>query len=209
MNKINSGFTLIEMLMVIMLIAALMGAMFYIFQTVLLSWSNQYTRTEVNTASSFTITSMVKDLKEAKAISDNNHSHEIRFAIKQRDASGNSLPISTPENPNINYYIYYFYNAKDTYPPKFNQNSYQLWRSQLFNVTNNDLTTGTFTYGPSSSGQFIVDNVISPTVNTLPLSTNLSVDTNTNVITIALNITKGSETIKDYSNVSPRNLNNQ
>ena len=202
MNRIKGGMTLIELLMVMVFIAVLMGVMVYIFQAVLLSWTSEGTRTDVNIASSFTITSMAQDLRQAVAISDNSGSHEIRFGVKRRDASGNLVINQQTGNTIIDYYIYYFYNASDTYPPKLKQISYQLWKYKFNNVPDsNHLTTGTVAYG---SGQFIVDNIIFPALN----PSNLSVSNN--VITIDLTILKGqNEKIRDYSNVSPRNLNNQ
>ena len=198
MKKINGGLTLIELLIAIMLMSALMGAMVYIFQAVLLSWSSQETRAGVNISSSFTITSMVQDLRKAVVISDNSGAHEIRFGVKHPGYD----PAS--RNPVIDYYIYYFYNANNTYPPSFNQTYYQIRKCSLGDSsTSTSLTARTFTY---SSGQFIVDNITSPHDATSP--SNLSVSNN--VITIDLTMLRGqNEKIRDRSSISPRNLNNQ
>ena len=88
------------------------------------------------------------------------------------------------------FFIYYLYNAANTYPPTFNQTTYQLRRATLTAIG------GTFTYG---SGDIILNDVLAPTTTQLQLSGNLAVAD----ITVRRNTT---ETLRIKTQVKPRNL---
>ena len=124
----------------------------------------------------------MRDLRKAKAIQSSND--EIRFTIK--DAFDPDDPDSNDDDNN---YIFYLYNASDSYPPIFNQSSYQLKKAELSGGIG-----GTFTYG---SGRIILTEVLPPPTSDLSLSGNIA--------TIDLSITRRDETIRLRSQVKPRN----
>jgi len=159
----------------IVMFAILVSVTLYIFRAVLLSWSSQETRTGIDIGLDRGIEEMVRDLREAKLVQSTPSYDEIRF----------TSDYST-------YYIYYFYNADDSYvpPPAFNQSIYELRKAALTGSIN-----GTFTYG---SGQIIMTDVLPPTTSDLSLSGN--------ILTIDLSVTRGDETIRSRTDVRPRNL---
>ena len=147
----------------------------YIFRAILLSWSSQETRTGVNITLDSGIEKMVRDLREAKQVQATAGYDEIRF---------------TPDFSN--YYIYYLYNAGDSYvpPPAFDQTTYELRSAALTGGI-----SGTFTYG---DGQVMLTDVLPPTTSDLSLSGN--------ILTIDISITRGDETIRSRTEVRPRNI---
>jgi prepilin-type N-terminal cleavage/methylation domain-containing protein len=111
-----------------------------------------------------------------------------------RSASEVSTSINNDEirytNDGSNYYIYYLYNSSDTYPPAFTESSYQLKHTALTGTIN-----GTFTYG---DGRIIATDVLPPTTTDLSFSGS--------TITMDMSITRGDETIRSKTKVSPRNI---
>lgn len=166
------GFTLIELMITIVMLAALVGVAAYVFRAVLLNWSSEETRAGVDISLDRGIEEMVRDLREAKQVSYVNND-EIRF---------------TPDQSN--YYLYYLYNENDSYPPSFNQSSYQLKKAALSGGIG-----GTFTYG---SGTIIIMDILSPPTSDLSMSNN--------VVTLDLSLSRGNETIRSRTEVKPRNL---
>lgn len=166
------GFTLIELIITLIMLVALVGVTAYIFRAVLLSWSSQETRTGVDISLDRGIEEMVRDLRKARQIQTVNND-EIRFTQDQ-----------------TTYYIYYLYNANNSYPPSFNQSSYQLRKATLSGGI-----SGTFTYG---SGPIIITDVLPPATSDLSISANL--------ITMDLSIKRSDETIRSATKVKPRNL---
>ena len=168
----KKGLTLLELMMTIVMFVILTAVVAYILRAVLLSWSSQETRTGVDIILDVGIEEMTRDLREAKQISSVNN-NEIRFTRDQ-----------------TNFYIYYLYNQNDSYPPAFNQTSYQLRKATLTGGIN-----GTFTYG---LGDIKAIDVLPPPTSALSLSGNL--------ITIDLSIIRKNETIRSRTEVRPRNL---
>lgn len=168
----NRGFTLIELIITISMFAILTAVSAYIFRTVLLSWSSQETRSGIDVVIDRAGEQLTRDLREARAVSSINND-EIRFT--QNNAS---------------YYIYYLYNANDSYPPAFSQTLYQLKKAQLSGGIN-----GTFTYG---SGDIILTEVLAPATSDISLSGNL--------VTIDLSCKKKDEAIRSRTRIRPRNL---
>lgn len=166
-----TGFTLIELVMVIGLLVILILACAFVFRAVLLGWFSQETRAGIGINLDRGLEEIGRDLREAKQaalVSD-----EIRFR----------------QGPS-NYYIYYFYNANDSYPPSFSQSAYQLKKEPLSGGIN-----GTFSYG---AGQTIATDVLAPPASDLSL--------NGNLITLDISIRRGAETIRSRTQVKPRNL---
>ena len=161
------------------LFAVLAVSAVYVFRAVLLSWSSAEERSGIDIALDRAIEEMVRDLREAKEIQSTAGRDEIRFSHDQ-----------------VTYYIYYLYNASDSYvpPPAFDQTTYELRKATL---REGDID-GTFTYG---DGQLIMTDIL------LPTTSDLSEDPdNSNVFIIDLSITRGDEIIRSRTKVKPRNL---
>ena len=172
MKEARAGFTLIELIITILMLVVLTGVSAFVFRAVLLSWHSQETRSGIDIALERGIEEMVRDLRKAKQVQSVNND-EIRFT-----------------HDLIAYYIYYFYNANDSYPPSFSQGSYQLRKAELSGGI-----SGTFTYG---SGSIIITEALPPAASDLSMSANL--------ITLDLSIKRGDETIRSRTQVRPRNL---
>lgn len=168
----QKGLTLIELMIVIVLFVILTAVMVFILRAILLSWSSHETRAGIDISLDRGIEEVVRDLREARQVSTVNND-EIRFTQDQSS-----------------YYIYYLYNANDTYPSSFNQALYQLRKATLTGGIN-----GTFSYG---SGDIKIIDVLPPPTSDLSLSSNL--------IIIDLSIKRGDETIRSRTQVRPRNL---
>ncbi len=167
----NKGLTLIELMITVVIFVILTAVVAYILRAVLLSWSSQETRTGIDISLDRGIEEITRDLREARAAQSS--SDEIRFT---QDLSA--------------YYIYYLYNSNDSYPPAFNQTTYQLRKAAVTGGI-----SGTFTYG---SGQIIINDVLAPPTSDLSLSSNL--------ITLDLSVKRGDETIRSRTQVRPRNV---
>lgn len=167
----RDGFTLIELVMVIGLVVILILATAFVFRAVLLSWFSQETRAGIGISLDRGLEEIVRDLRKAKQAQS--AGDEIRF---RQGASA--------------YYIYYLYNASDSYPPVFSQSAYQLKKETLTGGI-----SGTFSYG---SGQTIATDVLAPPASDLSLSGNL--------IALDISIKRGAETIRSRTQVKPRNL---
>ena len=171
----RNGLTLIELMISIVMFAVLSVAAAYIFRAVLLNWSSAEERSGIDIALDRGIEEMSRDLREAREIQSTTGYDEMRFS---QDGSS--------------YYIYYLYNASDSYvpPPAFDQTTYELRKATLTGGI-----SGTFTYG---SGQIIVTDVVAPATSDLSLSSN--------ILTIDLSVTRGDETIRSRTDIRPRNL---
>ena len=171
----NKGLTLIELIISVAMFSILAVSSVFIFRAILLSWSSAEERSGIDIVLDRGIEEIVRDLREAKEIQSTAGYDEIRFSQDQ-----------------ITYYIYYLYNASDSYvpPPAFDQTSYELRKAAL----TGDID-GTFTYG---SGQLIMTDVLAPTTSDLSLSGN--------ILTIDLSVARNDETIRSRTEVRPRNI---
>ena len=170
-NKLTKGFTLLELMITIIMFAALALVSFYVFRVVILTWVSQETRGGVDITLDVGMEKIVRDLREAKAINSSND--QIRFTAD-----------------NTTYYIYYLYNQNDSYPPSFNQTSYQLRKTTLSGGIN-----GTFNYG---SGPILLYSILPPPASDLSITNN--------VINIDLSMKRAGETIRAKTEVAARNL---
>lgn len=167
----RDGFTLIELVMVIGLVVILILATAFVFRAVLLGWFSEETRAGIGINLDRGLEEIVRDLRQAR----------------QAQSAGNEIRFRQGQS---NCYIYYFYNAGDSYPPVFSQSVYQLKKETLTGGI-----SGTFSYG---SGQAIAGDVLAPPASGLSLSGNL--------ITLDISIKRGAETIRSRTQVKPRNL---
>ncbi len=151
----------------------LAGVAFTVYIAVLRSWLTQERRTGISIVLDRTIKDMTKDLREAKEIDASTNNDEIRFTEDQ-----------------TNYYIYYLYNSNETYPPVFDQATYELRKADLGGAID-----GTFTYG---SGRLILRDVAAPPTTDLSF--------NGSLITTDLSVSKSGQTMREKMEINPRNL---
>lgn len=146
----KKGLTLIELLMAMVMFAAVAGVGIFLFSAVLRTWSSQESRAGINIDLDWKIEGVVRDLREAEEIQSTAGYNEIRFSHDQ-----------------VTYYIYYFYHPGDGYlpPPAFNQDYYELRRATLIGDIN-----GTFVYG---DGTILLRDILPPAISGLSASGNL------------------------------------
>ncbi len=172
MLKQDKGMSLIEIIIATSLMCVLVIVLSVLLHAVLSSWSSSGDREDIAITLDRGVEETKRDLREAKEIGFIN-SNEIRF----------SQDLST-------YYIYYFYNSNDIYPPSFSQNNYQFKKAQLTGGLNSP-----FTYG---DGRIILAGLFPNPDSTLTVTGN--------IITIDLKIFQGDEALRAFTKVRPRNL---
>jgi hypothetical protein len=155
-----------------------------VFRAVLLSWSSEEARVDIDIGLDTGIEKMVRELREAIEVQSAAEYNEIRFTVEE-----NGLNVS---------YIFYFYNENDSYlpPPAFDRDSYELRKAVLAGGIN-----GTFDYG---DGLIIITGITSPSQGTDP-KTELSIDAD-NLINIVIKITEKDDIITSKTQVKPRGL---
>ncbi|MFA6280909.1 MAG: type II secretion system protein [Candidatus Omnitrophota bacterium] len=172
MVKPSKGFTLIEALLTSVMVVAIIGAVAYMFQVVIIGWSGQGARAGASISANKAVEELTRELRNARVVMSPS-TGEIRFT---KDGT--------------NYYIFYFYNALDSYPPQFTSESYQLKKASLSGGS-----SGTFTYG---SGDLIARDILP-----FPSST-LTYDGG--VITMDLVMQRGSSIMHCATKIKPRNI---
>ncbi len=174
-SKKRTGFTLLEVLIVSGIIAAVIGAITVLYVVGLKSWSAGSDRIELRESLNQGIDAMVRDLRHAKDITSFRES-SVTFTAVDFESTTTPPPDAT--------YRYYLYNASDSEPnPPYTASSYMLMRSK--NDTN---------YGV---GRVIARNIDQPTGR--PFSRN------GDLISIDLQGSKEGQTIGLRSKVKIRN----
>ena len=166
--------TLIEMIITLLLFAALMTAAAMAFNPILLAWSSHQDRMELQRQVQHGLEKAIRDLRLATVV-QNDTNDAIRFTVR--------------ESGTDNSYILYLYNASDTWPPAFNQSTYQLRKTGLTGGIN-----GTFTYG---NGDLLMRDIKPPTSSDLSVSDS--------VATLDLTLIRGDETFRLIERVKRRN----
>lgn len=168
------GVTLVELLIALVLFGALMSAAALSFQPVLLAWSSQHDRMELQRQAVHGLERAVRDLRQATSL-QNDSNDAIRFTLRESGVS--------------NSYVLYLYNAADTWPPAFNQSTYQLRKASLTGGIG-----GSFTYG---DGTLLMRDVQPPTTSDLSVSGSLA--------TLDLTVARFDETFRLVDRVKRRN----
>lgn len=143
----NRGVTFIELIITLLLFAGLMTATAVSINPILLAWSSQQDRMELQRGNQHGLERVIRQLRLATAL-QNDTNDAIRFTVRE---SGTN-----------NSYILYLYHASDSWPPAFSQSSYQLRQASLTGGIN-----GTFTYG---SGDLLMRDMKPPTTSDLSVS---------------------------------------
>ena len=141
-----SGVTLIELAIALLLFAVLMTATAMAMNPILLAWSSQQDRMELQRGGAG-LEKGLRDLRLATAL-QNDANDAVRYTLRE---SGSS-----------NSYILYLYHASDAWPPAYTQTAYQLRKAALTGGIN-----GTFTYG---SGDLLARDVKPPATSDLSVS---------------------------------------
>lgn len=168
------GVTLIELVIALLLFAVLMTAAAFAMNPILLAWSSQQDRMGLQRQVQQGLEKALRDLRLANAL-QNDASDAIRYTVRE---SGTN-----------NSYILYLYNASDTWPPAFNQTSYQLRKASLSGGIG-----GTFTYG---SGDLLMRDIQPPATSDLSVSGKSA--------TLDLTLIQGDETFRLLERVKGRN----
>ena len=169
----RSGVTLIELIITLLLFAVLMTAAAMAFNPILLAWSSHQDRMELQRQVQHGLEKAIRDIRLATAL-QNDANDAIRYTLRESGVS--------------NSYILYLYNASDTWPPAFNQTSYQLRKASLTGGIG-----GTFTYG---SGDLLMRDIRPPTTSDLSVSGK--------VATLDLTLARGDETFRLIERVKRR-----
>ena len=173
-TKPSNGVTLIELLISLLLFAVLMTAAALSLNPILLAWSSCQDRMELQSSVRQGLERALRDLRLANAL-QNDANDAIRYTARESGVQ--------------NSYILYLYNADDTWPPAYNQTTYQLRQTSLTGGIN-----GTFTYG---NGTLLVRDVKPPTDSDLSVSGS--------VATLDLTLSRFDETFRLIQKVKRRN----
>ncbi len=166
------GITLLELVITIMFILILTGVTVFVYRSVLLSWSFQDERGGLGVLLDRGMERMARDLREAKTIYDERvgYSEEVRFkAVDDTE------------------YIYYLYNANDTVPPAFDQDSYDLKRAAWSGFSQGD-------------GVVVLRGVLPPP------TTDFDPDTAGNRVIMDFTVSQDDESVRSKTVIYPRNL---
>lgn len=180
MNR--KGFTLLELIIVLVMVVVLIGTVSFVFIVSLRAWSSGRVRADIRADLDLARERMLKEIRHAKSI---DISEESRITIISIVDFEEPIDFEVPTS-----YRYYLYNENDPEPnPPYTQATYQLRRSK------NDATYG--------AGVALVEGIVNPQSfdPSRPPFTQSG-----NLIIIDLNGTREGETIRLRSNVRPRNL---
>ena len=170
----SNGVTLIELVISLLLFSVLMTAVAFSMNPILLAWSSQQDRMELQRQVQHGLEKAIRDLRVADAL-QNDANDAIRYTVR--------------ESGTDNSYILYLYNASDSWPPAFNQTSYQLRKASLSGGI-----SGTFTYG---SGDLLMRDIQPPTTSDLSVSGKVAI--------LDLTLIRGDETFRLTERVKRRN----
>ncbi len=172
----KKGLTLLEVIFAISLIFLLMSSIVFVYIVVLKGWSHTGERSDLQSQLSFSLERIVEDVRRANALSVSTHA--LRFTRYESGADQS--------------YIYYLYNASDTWPPNYNQTAYELRRAALTGGIG-----GTFTYGGGDIIQTGIDS---------PQGAKTSITASGNYALVSLKATGAAETFQVRGYVRPRNI---
>lgn len=135
----DRGVTLVELLIVLLLFSVLMTATAFTLNPILLAWSSQQDRMELQRQLQHGAEKAVRELRLATAL-QNDANDAIRYTLRESGADQS--------------YILYLYDEADAWPPVFSQATYQLRKASLTGGIG-----GTFTYG---SGELLLRDAKPP-----------------------------------------------
>ncbi len=135
-----------------MLVGVLMTAAAYAMNPILLAWSSQQDRMELQRGLQHGLEKALRDLRPATAL-QTDADDAVRYTLWESGVS--------------NSYILYLYHSSDSWPPAYNQTGYQLRKASLTGGIG-----GTFTYG---AGDLLVRDIKPPPDSDLSVSGSVAV----------------------------------
>ena len=143
----RKGVTLIELVIALLLFGVLMTAVAYAMSPILLAWSSQQDRMELQQQVGHGLEKALRDLRLANAF-QNDANDAVRYTVRESGVN--------------NSYILYLYNSSNSWPPAYDQTLYQLRKAPLTGGIG-----GTFTYG---AGDLLLRDVQPPSTSDLSVS---------------------------------------
>ncbi len=175
-KRASKALTLLEIVFALSLISFLITSIAFIYIVSLRGWENLGHRTDMHERVHFGLERVVRELRQATTATTSNHS--VNFVLP------------TGASPNFyTYGTYYLYNANDTWPPAYNQSSYELHR-----VVTGIGHASPFTYG---SGDIIITGLRPPTET--------SITSSGTVINLKFTAFEENETLTAQGYAHPRN----
>jgi len=182
----NRGFTLIETIIVLLLLAMLLGVSGSLFVVGLHAWDAGRIRAGIREDVSYAMEKVVRDLKEMANGSLDQYdpgSGDIAHTIDFNDLDGNS-------------FVFYLYNADDSsFDSTYSESFYDLRKA-----TKAQLDAGNY-----DAGILILRSLVSP--DATPPATALTIDPNDpNQVTLYFVVQRSDEIVRTRTKVRPRNL---
>ncbi len=179
-NDTQRGITLLEIVFAISLIAFLVSSVAFIYVVSLRGWENLGHRTDLHEKLHFALERVVRDVRNANALSVNNH----------------TLVFTLNENGWTNTYQYYLYSPNDSCPPVFNQNTYELRRMRTVSCNPNGVCVASSSV--CGTGELIVTGLKPPNDTTITSSGNVAM--------IKLTAFEEDDKLTVQGDVHPRNM---
>jgi prepilin-type N-terminal cleavage/methylation domain-containing protein len=175
------GFTLIEMLIVLLLSAMLSGVTGLVFLVSLRAWDSGCRRTGIREDISYAAEKVVRDLKEMALRSLSQYS-SIAHTVQYNDFAGNT-------------YVFYLYNADDSsFDSTYSESLYNLRKANTSQGDNPAL----------GDGVLILRDLVSP--DAAAPATALSINPNGTQVTIDFVVQRSDEIVRIRTKIRPRNL---
>lgn len=175
----NQGFTIVEMLIVLLLLGVLSGVGNSLFRAGLYAWDAGRIRTGIREDLSYAMEKMVRDLKEI-----------ANGSLAQYTSIANTIQVNERQGDT---YLFYLYNEHD---PSFDSN----YSESLYSLRKANMTQGD---DPAlGEGALILRNLVSP--DAAPPATALHIDGSQ--VTLDLVLQRSEETVWIRTMVRPRNL---
>jgi len=179
------GFTLIEMIIVLLLLAMLLGVAGSVFIVSLRAWDSGCMRTGIREDISYATEKVVRDLKEMALRSlyqYNPGGGDVAHTVQYNDFAGNT-------------YVFYLYNSSDLFfDSNYTENLYDLRKA---NTSQGDIPA-------SGGGVLMLRDLVSPDA-VAPAAT-LTRDPNSTQVTLDFVVQRSDEIVRIRTKVRPRNL---
>ncbi len=174
----NRGSTLIEMIIVLLLLAMLLGVAGSAFIVSLHAWDSGLIRAGIREDVSYATEKAVRDLREM-ALRSLSQYGSIAHTVQYKDFAGNT-------------YVLYLYNAHDSsFDSTYSESLYDLWKA---NIPGDDPASG--------EGTLILRDLVSPDATT-PAT---ALTTSGSQVTLDFVVQRSDEIVRIRTKVSPRNL---
>lgn len=173
------GFTLLEIVIVLMLFSVLLGVVGSLFLVGLRAWDSGYVRTGIREDESYAMEKVVRDLKEM-AVSSLGQYSSIAHTVDYNDLDGNT-------------HVFYLYNSDDSaFDSTYGESFYDLRKADT--TQGDDPALG--------DGVMILGDLVSP--DAAAPATALTIDGNE--VTLDFVVQRADEIVRTRTKIRPRNL---